>query len=422
MSNFLAIATVTAALRHLLQNSIRNDVPGATVTTLRPDNPAAMSLSVGINIYLYQATPNPAWRNADLRTRRPKGDLIKHGQAGLDLHYLFTFYGNEQELEPQRLMGSTIKALVDQPTLTQESIRATIASSSLTFLNRSTLDEQEQVVQFIPSSITTEDLSRIWSVFFQVPYSLSFAYQGMAVLIEGDKPGQVSLPIRKRQITVGSTLLRPVIAQVQAENTVGGVLTSRSRLTIQGQNLAHPRIKLQIGAARITPVARDVGDTQVTIDLTALDGEERRWLRAGVQGIQVVHLPEAPPRAATRWGEVESNVEPLVLCPTIVMGSVTISVEEREEERYWGQITVTTDLEVAPTQRVYLILNGCSDHQPEAYIFRAARRLDNTAVLSFPIEAAAADGYLLRLQIDGAESPLLVNSRDEYAEPTVVIP
>ena len=112
MSNYLAIATVTAALQRLLQEGIEEDVPGATVTTVRPDNPGAGSQTVGINVYLYQATPNPAWRNADLRTRRPKATWFKHGQAALDLHYLLTFYGNEQALEPQRLMGSAIRTLV----------------------------------------------------------------------------------------------------------------------------------------------------------------------------------------------------------------------------------------------------------------------------------------------------------------------
>ncbi|PSN10536.1 DUF4255 domain-containing protein [filamentous cyanobacterium CCT1] len=429
MSNYLAIATVTAALQRLLQTSIRNDVPGANVTTLRPDNPTAMSLSVGINVYLYQATPNPAWRNADLRTRRPKGDLIKHGQAGLDLHYLLTFYGNEQELEPQRLMGSAIKTLVDQPTLTQESIRETIANSNLSFLARSTLDDQSQVVQFIPSSITTEDLSRIWSVFFQVPYALSFAYQGMAVLIEGDKPGNAPLPIRRRQFIknggnsgIGNKLTRPVIEQIEVENTVEGAATSQSQLIINGRNLLHSRVQVQIGAARVTP--QTVSETQVTVDLATLDEVERRSLRAGVQGIQVIHLSDSEQRTAIPRGEIESNVEPLVLCPTILSGpqGMTSTTEERDEDRHWGEIAVTIDMEVAPAQRVYLILNGLSEPNSESYIYRAFRRLNNEQTARFPLEAVAADRYLMRIQIDGAESPLLVNDSEEYAEPTLVVP
>lgn len=68
MSNFLAIATATATLKRMLQNTIA--VPGATVTTDRPGSPQNGTPGPGINLYLYQVTPNAAWRNVDLPTRR----------------------------------------------------------------------------------------------------------------------------------------------------------------------------------------------------------------------------------------------------------------------------------------------------------------------------------------------------------------
>ena len=53
MSNFLAIATVTAALSQVLWEAVVPDVSGATVTTLRPDGnggacrrPASMSFFI----------------------------------------------------------------------------------------------------------------------------------------------------------------------------------------------------------------------------------------------------------------------------------------------------------------------------------------------------------------------------------------
>ena len=38
MSNYLAVATVTATLSRALTTAVAADVPGATVTTLRPDD------------------------------------------------------------------------------------------------------------------------------------------------------------------------------------------------------------------------------------------------------------------------------------------------------------------------------------------------------------------------------------------------
>ena len=39
MSNYLAVATVTATLQRELQSAVGIDVPGATATTVRPDAP-----------------------------------------------------------------------------------------------------------------------------------------------------------------------------------------------------------------------------------------------------------------------------------------------------------------------------------------------------------------------------------------------
>ena len=116
MSNHLAIATVTATLSQIIGTAVSAVVPGADVTTLRPDAPQDNNRHTRVNLFLYQVTPNSAWRNADLPSRRPDGTLSQRPQAALDLYYLITFYGDENQLEPQRLLGSVFRAgvLVDQ--------------------------------------------------------------------------------------------------------------------------------------------------------------------------------------------------------------------------------------------------------------------------------------------------------------------
>lgn len=113
MSNYLAIATVTATIQRVLQDAIGADVPGIFVTTEHPGASVEGIPKKRVNLFLYQATPNPAWRNNDLRSCRPKGELIKQAQAGLDLFYILSFYGEEKKLEPQRLLGSTVLSIVD---------------------------------------------------------------------------------------------------------------------------------------------------------------------------------------------------------------------------------------------------------------------------------------------------------------------
>ena len=98
MSNYMAIATVTAALKDLLQTAAQTSAPhvinDAEVITMRPDD-AAKETGSKINIYLYQVTPNAAWRNADVPTRRADGTLLQRPLVALDLHYMISFYGNE---------------------------------------------------------------------------------------------------------------------------------------------------------------------------------------------------------------------------------------------------------------------------------------------------------------------------------------
>ena len=104
MSNHLAVATVTGTLRTVITDAVAA-VPGAAVTMQRPDG-AAANQGAGINIFLYQVTPNAAYRNADLPTRRSDGELLQRPQAALVLHYLLSFFGDDGKLEPQRLLGA----------------------------------------------------------------------------------------------------------------------------------------------------------------------------------------------------------------------------------------------------------------------------------------------------------------------------
>ena len=75
MSNFLAVATVTAALRRQLQSTVGADVPGAEVRAGRPEGLTGGTPPTRVTIYLYQVASNGAFRNADLPTRTAGGDL-----------------------------------------------------------------------------------------------------------------------------------------------------------------------------------------------------------------------------------------------------------------------------------------------------------------------------------------------------------
>lgn len=186
MSNAYAIAATTAALRYLVTPALRI-VPGAQVATVRPDHLGKENLTRGVNIYLYRVSPNPDFRNLDLPTRDASGVLQQTPVVALDLNYILTFFGDDSQLEPQRLLGATVSALHENPFLTPELIRAAAASASDLGVARQDLSEQEPRVQIYPKALTLHDLHQIWSTFYQVPYSLSIAYEASVVLIEGTR-------------------------------------------------------------------------------------------------------------------------------------------------------------------------------------------------------------------------------------------
>src|SRR5712692_6554015 len=149
MSNFLAIATVTGTLRVLLRVPARKDVNGADVITVRPDNAVKEAgADPRVNIYLYQVTPNAAWRNADLPTRRADGTVLQRPQVALDLHYMISFYGDESQLISQRMLGSLVRTFHAQPFLTRDRIRNTIGGATFPFLATSNLADEVELVKF----------------------------------------------------------------------------------------------------------------------------------------------------------------------------------------------------------------------------------------------------------------------------------
>ncbi len=422
MSNYLAIATVTATIQRVLQAALQMDVPGARVTTVRPDASGSGTPEVGVNVFMYQASPNPAWRNNDLHTRRPKGDLIKHTQAGLNLYYLMTFYGNEVELEPQRLLGSMVRTLSDQPILTADIIDETIRHSSFSYLSGSTLSEQVEKVTLVPSPMTTEELSKIWSVFFQTPYILSFGYQGSTVLIEGDKPSRRTLPLRGCQFYTSPT--QPTIEKIIIDGGINQPITLNSVLIIRGKQLYSEQVQIRIGDARVTP--QEVSEQQIKLDLSALSDAELNGLRAGVQGLQVLH-PVSKRTVFDIDRAIGSNVIAIVLCP-IIKNINSFNMVVTEDDVYCGEIAVDSDLFIGEDQRVFLLLNQLTSHNPSAYLFKANSRESGDRTVTFSIQDVKAGTYLVRIQIDRAESPLIVDMNQDsstfqhYSGPTLNIP
>jgi hypothetical protein len=404
MSNYLAIATVTAGLYQLLLDPVRKAVGGAAnIVFGRPlAHDDDKDSSPRLNIYLYRVTPNAAFRNADLPTRRADGTLVKRPMAALDLHYLFTFHGKDDQFEPQLMLGTVASTLQAEPILLPSIIQSALGSFGV--LSASDLASQVERVRFTPTALSLEEFSKLWSAFFQVEYRLSMAYQASVVLIENDGiTPQDGLPVQARNV-YAIPFQQPVITRVIPQTGAAQPILPTSTLVIQGSQLLADNTVVRIGNLAAPP---PYAVTQNAITLPVPSG-----LQAGLLGVQVIQqlMIGTPPKLHSG---IESNVAPMVLHPVITPTSVSAS-----------QIKLTVNPTVQPGQKIKLLLNQITATPPAAaYTFAVAPLTASSGSLTIPISGVTGGGtdYFIRLAIDGAESPLNFDSSSPAFGPIVTI-
>jgi len=410
MSDFRAVATATAGLRELLAKPLADDVPGAEVTMVRPVGTGGGTPNTGVNIFLYQVTPNSAWANNDVPTRDGDGNLVRRPRIGLDLHFLLTFFGRDNTLEPHRLLGSTVRILHAKPVLTRQAIQNAIAASS--FLAGSKLADDVERVKFTPLPLTLEELSKLWSVFFQTQYRLSIAYHGTVVLVESAASVRTPLPVLARNLYV-RTLRTPVIDQVVDAAGDDEPIELDSTVRIRGHWLSSPGAFVRVGGTDVPPATTTFADEEVLAPLPA-------GLAAGIQGLQVVQpIDMGTPPVAHRG--VESDVAAFVLHPRIPNVANKISVAgltTNTDGTRSADVTVKLEPVVRAGQHALLLLNEATATTPAAFTYAADVPAADTPQVLFPVRSVKAGTYLVRVQVDGAETTL-ETSGGAFSGPTV---
>lgn len=433
MSSPLAIAAVTAVLRDLLNNGVIEHDLAANVGVVRVTSKPPDTIDTGpneppqLNLFLYQVTPNQGWRNHALPARDASGARVTNPPLALDLHYLLTAYGGD-DFVAEILLGYAMQILHETPGLSRDAIRkaleppppvtGALLPTPFKALVAADLADQVELVKITPEALGTEELSKLWAA-FQTHYRPTAAYRASVILIESQKSTRSALPVLKYKNYV-LPLIRPQIATVasSAPPPADPRVTAGSTVAITGSDLRGEVTRVRLGAAFVPPAALTVTAERITFPLAGITG-----LRAGVQGVQVVHdvlmgepMPGVPHRG------VESNAAAFVLHPTIVVPATIAAAT--------GVLPVSFTPAVGKAQRVTLYLHefGAPDDRPaRAYSFPAPR--DNgiigpateTAAIDFPFSNVVPGDYLVTGQVDGAESLLGVDGSGQFAAPKVTI-
>ena len=418
MANHYAVATVTATLQQLLDHAVSADVAGASATLVSPDGPAAGAPDPGVNVFLYQVTPNAAWRNEDLPTRTVGGAPARRPRTALDLHYLLTFYGDDASFEPQRVLASAIRVLHARPVLSRPQIEA--ATAAFPVLAPSDLAADVERVKLTQLPLSLEELSKLWSVFFQTTYRLSVAYRGTAVLLEADDPGGDALPVLRRNLYVEGLREPAVDAVVNAADDAAPI-TFGAPLRVRGAGLSAPIVGVVIDEQPATAVTV-LGDTELTAMPPPL-------LPAGLHALQVVHERALGTPPLPHPGGVTSGVVAYALAPRIhktggVYDVSTLNATSRVVDGvtlHSAGVRVVLEPTVGRRQRVALLLNELAAvATARSYTFVAeARPADSPTITIGAVDVLPAT-YLLRVQVDGVDSALDVVT-GAYADPRVTL-
>ena len=417
MSTALAIAGVTAVLRDLLNDGLINhNVSGllgstVTVSALPPDRVVTVNGTerTQLNLFLHQVTFNTGWRNHALPSRDGSGmQRLSNPPLALDLHYLLSAYSAE-ELGSEILLGYAMQLLHEVPVLDRRAITTALTPSpsvdttlppALRALAECGLADQVEQIKLVPDPLSSEEMSKLWTA-VQSHYRPSAAYVATVVLIESSKPTRSTLPVlsrgpvdpvtkRDRGVVVQADLLPPfpTIQTVAAANgqpaaTVGAIVELTGH-HLDGTNRAVLLSNSRFDIEQALPVAGG-GESLASFTVPAVP--------AGLYqlAMRVIRPGESDPRS--------SNAVALVVGPEITTAMPIAVVRDGSGA---ATLVLSVQPQIQPGQTVSLLLG--TREIPVASITVA------TGTVTVAVADAQTGEFLLRIRVDGIDSPIIDRS------------
>lgn len=403
MSDLRAVATVVAALEQLIQTAANKAVGQANVTFGPPRAPSDDEPAV--NICLFRVAPNPALRNVELPTRNSAGQLTRPARLALDLHFLLSFYGDASTFQPELLLAAVALALEEEPILSKSAIAAAITAHA-TELGGADLGDAPSTVKISLETISLDDFTKIWSVFFQVPYVLSAAYLCSHVIVESEARPPPPLPVARPNLFVSPLLQLSLDSAGSAPRRSGGI-TWNGPLWLSGKGLARSGLRFFVDGTEVPLAPGDNTDSAVQLSLVP-ENFGGAQLAAGTHAVQARAPAESGKPA---YLQPRSNLLPFAIHPAITLAGDAVNVTGSAGTRRTGTVAIEFSPTVRAAQKVTLALDARDPEKPGGVLLaRAAPAPDSApvATIVFSFSELEAGTYLVRADIDGVPSlPLL---------------
>jgi hypothetical protein len=384
------ISALTTVLKNILKREIEDELDTTlSITTQAPHTIGSEPQENGLNIFLYQVMLNSGYFNNDLPRRDLRGALISSPLVGLDLYYLLTPFSNKNdEIMTQKILASTIRILHEKSVLTRQLLEHEFglieASDPDDNALNSGLAEQNESVTLANKPLSVEELTKLWSSYFQTNYRLSVAYVASPVLIESKRGPIHPLPVQERKIFV-LQFRSPVIERIEPPIIEWHPDVNKRRIDITGRNLSSDHMKVVIEqkavpADHVTVISNE----RISVNLPDTANLPDH-LSAGTKRLKIVHaISDVSDGVGLNSERIayESNTSHFILAPhlitefpLVVEQNTTFELkfkpplqENQKVEVIVGESTFSQDNKSFPTESINVVTT--EDWQPGTFLFR----------------------------------------------------
>ena len=371
-----------------------------------------------INIFPYHVGLNAAWRNDYEPSRSATGQPVSAPPLAIDVSFLVSAHST-QDLLPEMLLGLAMQALSDTPQLTRARVRSLLQLPAgppdpiLQALERSRLADQFEIIRIAPLNLSSDDMQKLWTAIHS-RYRPSFCYMVSAILIDTRNSARGGLPVRDFA-AVAIQFIRPVIERVEPPSLI--FQAAGNQIALVGQQLLQSGVVARFHNGARRPL--DSGSTLERALVTLPAG-----LPAGIVGVELVRpldIGAPPPKDVN-----ESNMgvflhRPVFQLvggvPDIVLGPVAPGPPPTRPLR----IRIVPTLQ--PGQDVRVLLNNVvnSPSNPGFTFTGVPGANPATDPITFTLAGVTNGTYMVRVRVDGADTPLEIDASGAFAGPTIVV-
>jgi len=404
MSDYLAVAGVSAILKQTLIDALSPNGPHSIVdpskpaVTVGPPDLIATGAEepVQLNLFMYYASQNPAFRNMCLPQADSQGNKLSNPPLALNLHYLVSAYG-KSEYDAELMLGWAMKVFHENPVYSQNQINNLLSEMSgssvpeIQLLVQTTLASQVESIKVTPESLSNEEIARLWMA-FQTHYRTTTSYQVTVVLIQDSSTVKSNLPVQSRNIAT-LAMPPPVVKTISPTSVAVGDMLTLTGSYFLGSKATDTMVQFD-GELPLVPAA-SVQDSTVRVKVPAT-------LPAGVRSVRVVRQVSfgvsTDPHPGFSSNPVQFFLVPTITTPPPISANLNTT------------LTLAVTPPVGREQRVALMVGNYSIALPAL----PPAAPDFSSTLNFPIPAdfpytTPPVALPLRVQVDGAQSKLTLD-------------